>query len=53
LKEPRDGFHIIEFARGDSPGKIVLDAGDLAGATARVLQRYGINQDRLILGDSN
>ncbi|HSH17071.1 MAG TPA: hypothetical protein VLD18_13605 [Verrucomicrobiae bacterium] len=53
LKEPRDGFHIIEFARGDSPGKIVLDAGDLSAATARVLQRYGIDQDRLILGDSN
>lgn len=53
LQEPRDGFHIIEFARGDSPSKIVLDAGDLSAATARVLQRYGIDQDRLILGDRN
>lgn len=53
LKEPQDGFHVIEFARGDSPGKIVLDAGDLSAATARVLQRYGIEQDRLILSDRN
>jgi hypothetical protein len=53
LQEQRDGFHIIEFARGDSPSKIVVDAGDLAAATARVLQRYGIEQDRLILGNRN
>ncbi|HAV63024.1 MAG TPA: hypothetical protein DCY13_11745 [Verrucomicrobiales bacterium] len=48
LKSPQDGFHIIEFAQGDSPGKIVLDAGDLSNATERVLSRYGINNDRLI-----
>lgn len=49
LRSPKEGFHIIEFAPGDSPGKIVLDAGTLESATERVLQRYGIEGDRLIL----
>jgi hypothetical protein len=49
FKEPQGGFHTIEFARGDSPGKIVLSADELAPATARVLQRYGVDKDRLIL----
>jgi hypothetical protein len=53
LKNPREGFHTIEFSPGDTPGKIVLDAGALESATSRVLQRYGIEQDRLILAAGN
>ncbi len=47
LKKPVDGFHIIEFARGDSLRKIVLEAGNLEAATRRVLQRFGIPLDHV------
>jgi len=53
LKEPQDGFHVIEFAPGDSPGKVVLDADALASATARVLQRYGIDQNKFFAAAAN
>ena len=49
LKQPVNGFHTIEFAPGDSPGKIVLDGATLAVATERVLKKYGIQQDRMIV----
>ena len=43
LQKPDGGFHIFEFARGDSLQRIVLAAGDVeAAATSRVLKRYGI-----------
>lgn len=42
LGEPRDGAHLIEFFRGDNLQRLLLDAGQLPAATARVLQRYGI-----------
>jgi hypothetical protein len=48
LKNPPDGFHIIEFMKGDSLRKIVLDAKTMAPATQRILQRYGITSDRYI-----
>lgn len=51
LKDSKDGFHTVEFSPGDSPGKIVLDAGTMSRATSRVLQRYGIEDDRMILSD--
>ncbi len=47
LQKPVDGFHVIEFARGDSLRKIVLDASSLESATRRVLQRFGIPQDHV------
>jgi hypothetical protein len=43
LQKPADGFHVLEFAKGDSLQRIVLGAGDAErDATARVLKRYGI-----------
>ena len=42
LKQPKDGFQLIEFAKGDSLQRIVLDAAQLPAATQRVLQRYRI-----------
>lgn len=48
LQKPVDGFHTIQFVKGDSVQKIVLDASDLDGATKRVLQRFGIAKDRVI-----
>ena len=47
LQKPVDGFHVIEFVRGDSLRRIVLDAGSLEAATRRVLQRFGIPQDHV------
>lgn len=42
LQRPRNGFHEIEFMRGDSLKRLVLDANQLDAATARVLERYNI-----------
>src|SRR5690606_7182638 len=42
LAEPSNGVHRIEFLRGDSLQRILLDATQMEAATERVLQRYGI-----------
>jgi hypothetical protein len=44
FKQPRDGFHIIEFDQGDWLQEIVLDSNQAEGATRRVLQRYNIER---------
>ncbi|HOW68235.1 MAG TPA: hypothetical protein P5186_11490 [Candidatus Paceibacterota bacterium] len=46
LKSPVGGFQVIEFAPGESVGKLVLNASRLEDATARVLQHFGIQKDR-------
>jgi len=43
-----NGFHLLEFHEGDSLRRIVLDAQETDAATARVLQRYGIQKDRVM-----
>jgi hypothetical protein len=48
LKTPLNGFQVIEFAPGESIGKLVLDDAQLAGATERILQHFGIQKDRHI-----
>jgi hypothetical protein len=42
LREAKDGIHIVEFVRGDSLQRLLLDAATLEAATRRVLERYGI-----------
>jgi len=42
LEKPQDGFHTIEFHRGDNLLRIVLDAGLMDAATKRILERYRI-----------
>jgi hypothetical protein len=42
LKQPKDGFHQVQFMRGDSLQHMVLDAASLDQATARITSRYGI-----------
>jgi hypothetical protein len=43
LQKPAEGYHVIEFMRGESLRKIVLAAGDAERqATQRILKRYGI-----------
>ncbi len=45
LKHPVNGFHIIEYMRGDSLQRMVLRAGAVESeATERTLKRYGIPQ---------
>lgn len=46
--KPKDGFHLVEFIEGDSLRRMILDAKELDEATARVLERYGIQTDRYI-----
>jgi len=45
LQKPVNGFHVLEFVRGDSLCHMVLAAGDPEReATVRVLQRYAVPQ---------
>lgn len=48
LKNPEDGYHIIRFSKGDSPGRIILDAAEMDRATQRIIRQYGIEKDRQI-----
>ena len=47
LRQPQNGFHIIEFMPGERMLKAVLDAGEEKDATQRILQRYGIEKDHV------
>ena len=51
LAQAADGFHKVEFLKGESLQRLVLDAGQLDAATQRVLQRYGIEEPSLIRGN--
>ncbi|MFM8470842.1 MAG: PDZ domain-containing protein [Limisphaerales bacterium] len=42
LQQSPDGFHTIEFLRGDNLRRIVLDAAQMEAATKRILERYRI-----------
>jgi hypothetical protein len=43
FQKPVDGYHVIEFVKGDSLQRIVLAEGEAdSEATERVLKRYGI-----------
>jgi hypothetical protein len=44
LKKPINGFHVIEFQKGDSLRRIVLDAEEAEAATRRILERFGIEK---------
>lgn len=52
MKNPKDGFHLLEFIEGDSLRRIVLDAGEIEASTRRVLERYGIQSDRYMISPS-
>ena len=52
LQSPVDGFHIVEFMKGESLQKLVLDAGQQAAATQRVLERYRIEKPFVITPSS-
>jgi hypothetical protein len=42
LNSPIDGYHIIEFQKGESLRKIVIDARNEPEATAKILKRFSI-----------
>jgi hypothetical protein len=45
LKKPENGYHIIEFTKGESLRRLVVGAGDSEQeATTRILKRYGITE---------
>ncbi len=48
FEHPQGDYHVIEYMRGDSLRKMVLDAKQAKDATSRVLERYGIDQDRVL-----
>lgn len=49
LQNPQDGFHVFEFMKGETLRRIVLDAAVTGEATQRVLERYGIDRDQVVL----
>ena len=49
LKHPVNGFHDIRFSKGGSIQRLIVDATQADAATQRVLQRYRILRDSLIL----
>jgi hypothetical protein len=53
FKTPVNGFHILEFMKGDTLQRIVLDAATLDAATKRVLERFGIDNDNVIVVSAN
>lgn len=48
LRQPQGEFQIFEFLVGETLQRIVLDARQLEAATRRVLERYGIERDRVL-----
>ena len=50
MKQPKDGFHVIDYMKGDSLRRMVLDAKTADAATQRVLSRYSIQADHVIHG---
>lgn len=46
--EPHNGFHLIEFREGESLSRMILNAAETDPATSRVLERYGIQKDRML-----
>jgi hypothetical protein len=48
FQDPKEGFHRIEYMQGDSLRRMVLDATTAARATRRVMETYGIEEDRVI-----
>jgi hypothetical protein len=48
LKKPVNGFHTLDFMKGDTLQRIVLDAATTEAATKRVLERYGIDRENVI-----
>jgi hypothetical protein len=50
MKKPVDGSHILEFGPSDIVRRVVLDASQTDSATRRVLERYGIENDRMLAG---
>jgi hypothetical protein len=53
IDHAREGFHLLEFMKGDSLQRIVLDAQQLDAATRRVQEVYGIERDRVIALDES
>jgi hypothetical protein len=48
LDAAKDGYHIIKFFRDQPLQTVVLDAATMSFATARVLERYRVPEDRNI-----
>jgi len=48
LTMSKDGFHRMQFAKGDAIRRLVLDAKEAESSTPQILKRYGIPKDRVI-----
>jgi hypothetical protein len=46
FRDPKGGFHVIEFLPGQGPTRIVLDAGEASASEARVTAAYGVRDLR-------
>lgn len=51
LRQPRDGFHLLEFGWGESLRRMVIDAAEAETATRRVRQQYRLDKDRFLVAE--
>jgi hypothetical protein len=52
LQKPVNGFHTLDFLKGDTLQRLVLDAATLDAATKRVLERYGIDRESVVVSSA-
>jgi hypothetical protein len=48
IRHPTNGFHQIQFMPSDTVHQLILDADETAKADRRIMQRYGLEKDRVI-----
>ncbi|HSB62011.1 MAG TPA: hypothetical protein VLI67_09845 [Vicinamibacteria bacterium] len=42
FREPRGGFHVVEFVPGQTPRRVVLDVAEAEAAASRIRAAYGV-----------
>lgn len=51
LRQPKDGYHFLEFGAGESLRRMVIDAAEAEAATRRVMQQYRLDKDRFLASE--
>lgn len=49
LQKPSAGYHLFEFRSGETVRRLVLDAQQTETAAQRIMPRYGLGKDRMLV----
>lgn len=49
LQKPSAGYHLFEFRSGETVRRLVLDAQQAKTAAQQIMQRYGLEKDRMLV----